>query len=152
MKNWKIHAFPVLILVALMLSSFFAGSMLADTVAISGNLPRARDNERMQLAQRLKFIDATAVTPLVSPKTSVGTTPQAFVVPNGAVNMIIRCSAAFRYGDNATLDGSSSTKAYMVGGANSDTVYPCAGLNAGTIYIAAESGTVTVSFMFEILN
>lgn len=131
--------------------ALMAGGVIVAGSTLSGQLPKDASGQRLQNAQKLTFIDA-AGTPVYSPKTSVGTTPQAFVVPTNAVNMIIRCDAAFRYGDNATLSGASTTTAYMIGGSGADTIYPVAGLNGSSVYVKAESGTVTVSFMFEMLQ
>ncbi len=116
---------------------------------LTGTLPTDANNVGIQAPRLLQFQDATA-TPIVSPKTSIGTTPQAFVVPTGAVTMIFSGSATIRYGDNSTLDGSAANKGYKLGQASTDQRYACAGVS--TIYIAANSGTVTVDFMFEIVR
>lgn len=117
----------------------------------SGQLPRDGDANPIQVANRLVFQDATA-TPVVSPKTSISTagSGQAFVPPAGAVNMIFRASAACRYGDNSYLDAAGAGKGYMTAAADTDTVIPC--VNGSTIYICAASGTITVTFCFEVLN
>lgn len=116
---------------------------------ITGFLPHDLNRNAIPLAAKLQFEDGTG-TPVVSPKTAVGTTPQAFVVPAKAVSLTFRTSADARYGDNATLDGSGTGKGYKTASGGSDVFYPCA--NAGTVYIRAETGTVTVEFLFEMLN
>ena len=90
-----------------------------------------------------------AATPIVSPKTGI-TTAQVFTPPAGAIAMIFRASAACRYGDNAYLDGTASGKGYKSADALTDTSVPCA--NQAPIYIAAETGTIAVDFLFEMLN
>ena len=90
-----------------------------------------------------------AVTPVVSPKTGI-TTAQKFTPPSGALAMIFQASAACRYGDNQYLNGSATNKGYKSGQALSDISVPC--FNQAPIYIAAETGTITVDFLFELLN
>ena len=119
------------------------------TASMTKTAPRDGNAAVLQIAAKIQSFDATG-TPVLSPKTSVGTTPQPFVVPDGAVDMVIRCTGTFRYGTNATLDGTSVAKTYMLGGANADTHFPCR--DVATIYVAADSGTVTVYFMFQMLS
>lgn len=122
--------------------------LIGATVPLSKTLPRDANKYPLQQASALLFQDATG-TPIVSPKTSVGTTAQAFVVPAGGVNMVFRGTAALRYGKTSTLDGSAGN-GYRKASANSDVVYPCS--NVTTLYIRAESGTVDVDFHFELLE
>jgi hypothetical protein len=90
-----------------------------------------------------------ALVPVVSPKTGI-TTAQMFTPPSGAVAMIFQASAACRYGDNRYLDGTAAGKGYKSGGALTDTSVPCA--NNKPIFIAAETGTIAVDFLFEMMN
>ena len=90
-----------------------------------------------------------AGVPVVSPKTGI-TKAQAFTPPLGAVAFIFQASAACRYGDNIYLDGTAAGKGYKSAGALSDTSVPCA--NNKPIFIAAESGSINVDFLFEMMN
>lgn len=115
---------------------------------VAGRMPTDRSGNPLPYASKIMTQDGAA-TPIVSPKTGI-TTAQVFTPPVGAVAMIFQASAACRYGDNATLDGSTVFKGYKKGGALTDTSISCvAGQN---IYIAAESGSIDVDFMFEIVN
>jgi hypothetical protein len=111
-------------------------------------LPRDSANHRLQVANSLQMEDG-AGTPVVSPKTGIDTTPQAFTVSDGAVAMVFSPSGDCRYGDNSFLDGSASGKGYRAGLADSEISYPCSGVS--TIYVRAETGTISVSFHFEML-
>ena len=90
-----------------------------------------------------------ATVPVVSPKTGI-TTAQAFTPPPNALAMIFQASAACRYGNNSYLDGSAANKGYKSGQALSDISVPC--FSGQTIYIAAETGTIAVDFMFEMMG
>ena len=115
------------------------------TVALTKTLPRDANQHPIQVAQSLRFSDATG-TPIQSPKASVGTSGQAFVVPTGALAMTFRADAAGYVNASGTFDSSNG---YYTFAANTDFTYPCANLGGSSIYIAAASGTITVYFMFE---
>ena len=116
---------------------------------LTDRLVRDQEYFPIQSAGRLKFQDGATV-PIVSPKTNVGTTAQAFRVPAGALAMVFNCSGACRYGDNSHLDGTAADKGYDIGAADEAIVYPCCGMEGKDIYVRAESGTVTVRFHFEL--
>jgi hypothetical protein len=97
------------------------------------------------VAQRLQFSDATG-TPVQSPKTSVGTGGQAFVVPAGAFTFTFRADAAGYVSSSGAFDSSNG---YYQFAANTDFVYPCANMAGSSIYIRSVSGSITVYFMFE---
>ena len=115
----------------------------------TGKLPKDQNNHIIQVAAKLQFEDG-AVSPVISPKTGVPVTPQAFTVPQGATVMILRPSADARVGNNATLDGSATGKGYKKASGGADFVYPVAGVTA--VYVRAEAGTVDVDFCFEMLG
>lgn len=115
------------------------------TIRLSKCLPKDGNSEAVQVAQTLAFADATA-TPIQSPKASVGTSGQAFVVPTGALTMVFQADAAVYVNLVGTF---GSSNGYYKVAANSDFVFPCANLAGSSIYIAAATGTVTVYFMFE---
>lgn len=109
------------------------------------------NQQSIQAPYGIQLYDATAGTTVKSPKGSIGTSgsAQAFTVPTGAVFFVFRCSAAGRYGFNATLDAATDAKSYKVADAETDIRVPCAGHS--TIYVCAESSTITVDFFFEML-
>ena len=115
------------------------------TTRLSVTLPRDGNSDAVQVAQTMRFHDATG-TPIQSPKASVGTSGQAFVVPAGALTMIFQADAAVYCNLVGTFDSSNG---YYKVAANSDFVFPCANLAGSSIYIAAATGTVTVYFMYE---
>ena len=112
-------------------------------------LGRDADHAIIQAPTSLQFYDASG-TAIYSPKTSVGTTAVEFVTPANAAFMVFRCSAASRYGPQATLTGASTATAYKVGDALVDIRYPVA--NVASVFIRAETGTLTVDFMYEMVG
>lgn len=135
---------------ALVIAIIFGSYVIVQAATqISGQLPRDSSSMLVQAPTLIQFQDA-AGTPVISPKTSLGTTPQLFTVPAGAVTFIFQCSAAGRYGDNSTLDGSGTGKGYKVANASTDCRVGCAGMTS--IWVRAESGTITCDFMFEVIQ
>lgn len=120
----------------------------AQVVIPGASLPVDQRMVPIQTPTVVVFQDATA-TPVVSPKTSLGTTPLALTVPTGAINVVFYASAAGRWGNNSTLDGSGSGKGYMPIPATTMASFPVAGMS--TIYVRAETSTITLSFQFELL-
>ena len=115
----------------------------------TGSMGRDANSNPIQTPSTLQFYDATP-TPIYSPKTSVGTTAVEFVTPANAVTMIFRCSAAGRYGPQATLTGASTATAYKVADSSVDIKYPVG--NTSSVFIRAETGTITVDFMYEMVG
>lgn len=118
------------------------------TLSLSTSLPRDANNQPIQSPASLQFSDATG-TPITSPRASVGTSGQAFVVPTGAVSFSYTCSAATFYSAESQFD---SSHGYNAAAANTVVSYPCANMAGSSIYVAAQSGTVTVYFHFEMLG
>lgn len=94
------------------------------------------------------FEDSTT-TPTVSPKSSVGTTPQALYVPENALVLWVKADGEIKLGKTSTLDGSSG-QGYSRQVADEWIALPCA--DTEVYYIAASSGTVTIDFYFEALT
>lgn len=114
-----------------------------------GFLPREPNSSTpIQTATQISTQDG-AGTAVYSPKASVGTTPVLLTTPNNATTLTVYFSAAGRIGENATLDGSGTGKGYQVVPATTLVTIPCA-YHSG-IYVAAETGTITVYFHYELI-
>lgn len=124
-------------------------STVTDGSRTGGVLPRDEKSNPVQVASSIVTKDGTG-TPIDSPKSLTTTAVFTFVPPSKAVMMVCRSAAAFRYGDNATLDGTAN-EGYMAASADTDTRIPCAG--GGSIYVRNEStGTNNFFFYFELLG
>jgi len=112
---------------------------------MGGRMPEDADRRILQVPGSLKFEDITG-TPITSPVSKTGVF--ALLVPDLAINLVIKGSAEFSIGDNGTLDGSVGKGAKVVP-ATQDFVYPCADVT--TIYVKGTTGAVTFDFCFEML-
>lgn len=113
---------------------------------LSGTLAVDADFRIIQIAGDFLCEDGAA-SPVISPKTSIGTTPQKLTVPDNALICVLKGSAAIRYGENATLDGSATGKGYRTAAANTEVEVPVTKMSQ--LYVSAATGTVTVDFHFE---
>lgn len=118
-----------------------------------GALPLDRNGESVQDFKRFEYQDAHA-TPKVSPY-SLTVTPTLITIPTGARALVAKGSGAWRYGDNATIDGSGSGKGYKTGAAGVEVVIPVTqilsetdGLTAIVLYARGEAGTIVWDFAF----
>lgn len=118
------------------------------TYGVTGRFQRDSGQQMIPFAGSIVTQDAAA-TPVVSPKTTIGVTPQSFKTPANAIYFIFRSTAACRYGDNSTLDGGGAYRGYKKASAGGDVMIPCSGISE--LYIRAESGTVDVDFHYEVL-
>lgn len=122
---------------------------MGSPLSLSGIQPRDANNLPIMTPATVQFSDATG-TPITSPKTSVGTGGQAFVVPTGAVFFCVYPSAAAYVNLSGTFDASNG---YNTIPATVITKIPCGNLSTtgGSIYVAATASTITVGFHFEML-
>ena len=112
------------------------------TSGLTTTLARDGNKEAIQIAQTLKFDDGTSY----SPKASVGTSGQAFLVPTGALAFNFKADATAYVNLSGTYDG---THGYWSVPANTQFTFPCTSLAGSNIYVASASSTVTVTFFFE---
>lgn len=94
------------------------------------------------------YQDATG-TPVVSPKTSLGTTPVALAIPTGARTLWLTPLATIRYGSNATLDGTANEGYDIVFAGTTSPPIPVVDGTAIYIRIDASSGTTSCYFHFD---
>ena len=119
---------------------------MAGQLQLARTLRKDANRQAIQVANDIITQDGTG-TPIESPKSLTTTATFTFVPPAGALVMICRSPAAFRYGDNVTLDGTAN-EGYMYGPAETDVRIPCA--DGGSIYIANHAtGTNNLYFFFE---
>lgn len=111
---------------------------------IEKQLPVDTDGKGIQVAGTQVYEDG-ATSPVPSPVTGVGTTPQKFTVPTGAVSFVYSA-------DGDTYNGKTTplTTKYKKAYADKDERVACAG--GEDIYVRAVTGTVTVWFTFEVLQ
>jgi hypothetical protein len=96
-------------------------------------------------SRRIWTQDATA-TPIISGATNtVGVASLTLTPPAGASQLMVKCSAAFRWGDNATLDGAGTGKGYVPANAEEWVEIPSAG---PSIYFKPVTGTANFHFFF----
>ena len=118
-----------------------------------GGLPLDENGTSVQEYKRMEYQDAHA-TPKISPY-SLTTTPTLITIPTGARALIAKGSGTWRYGNNATLDGTGAGKGYKTGEAGVDVIIPVTqtlsetdGTTAIVLYAKGDSGTITLDFAF----
>jgi len=110
---------------------------------IEKQLPTDTDGKGIQVAGTQQYEDG-ASSPVPSPVTGVGTTPQKITIPTGAVSFVYSADGDTYYGKATPL------VKYTKGYADKDIRVACAG--GEDIYIRAVTGTVTLWFTFEVLQ
>ena len=110
-------------------------------------LPHDTANMPIQVAGTIREHDAAA-SAVVSPVT-VASGIQTITVPELALVLVLKCDKAFRYGTNATLDGSAAGKGYKKAAADTDVRIPCA--TADAIYVKPDSYSAEIDFFFEMI-
>ncbi len=115
-------------------------STLAGALVVDENM------ERIQVAGNILAEDG-AGTPVISPKGSIGTTPQKITVPANSLWCVIQSDAVMWFGENATLDGSATGKGYAIIAADVPVRIPVSRMSS--FYVRAASGTIAVDFYFE---
>ena len=83
-----------------------------------------------------------------SPITGVGTAPVSIPISSGAKYIVLRADAALRWGDNTTLDGTSTDGYSYLSAYEASHKIPVTGGATFAVRINAASGTTTVWFWF----
>lgn len=113
-----------------------------------GALPRDANKASIPVASQIDMQDATG-TPQVSPLTVADTALEVVIPTNAILCTLSPAGADLRFGDNATLDGTSGNGYFLLPDGEDKTI-PVA--DGNSFWVVRDAGvSVTLSFFFEIL-